>query len=302
MKIFYTSIILLILSTNVFAKIELYTLDDQTPHPVSEMYTLLNNTIEKYPEKNILFYVHGRKRNVIDEINKIPKIESAYNVKVIMLHWDSYDTLVSRPTANAEKTADSLHDAFEAIRLFRLDNPEFFEKQKINLLCHSMGNLVLKYTVEKYYKEDTNQDKLFTNYIGVGADVPMNTHASWLENFHLAGQNYIMMNNRDIVLLLSYLLDIKERQPLTYKLGLGFDNYPTRKQDIKNKIASNVLYIDLSDVLVSDHGYYISKDKIMKNIFNKLLNGEYFYDSKKGNEHFKVKQDKKGRNIFYVSK
>lgn len=302
MKKFNILFILLILSTNVLAKIELYTRDSKDPHEVSEMYDLLKSMIEKYPEKNLVYYVHGRSKDVEGEWKKIPKMEDYYNVKVIMLHWDSYSTLLSRPVKNAELTSHELQKTFEDVKKIRLDYPDFFENRSLNLLCHSMGNLVLKHNVEFYHYDQQDQFILFDNFVSVGADVPMNDHYIWLEHLNFVKEKYITMNNRDIVLLLSYLLDLKVKHPFTYKLGLGFDNYPSKKQNIKSKVLDNINYLDLSDVLVSDHAYNVSKDKIMINIFNKLLNGQSFISPNKDENNFKIKTDKEKKNIYYISK
>ena len=295
-------ITLLLISTISKADIALYTADNNEPHDVSEMYQILENFHHNYREKNILFYVHGRKRNVEFEFERIDKVEKFYNVKVVMLHWDSYKTLLTRPTENAKKASYFLLKAFEEIKRFEEDYKEDLAEKSINLLCHSMGNLILKNTIELMEENHIEQPKLFDNYISIGADVPLNDHSKWLSNMHLSKQPYIMMNNRDIVLLFSYLLDLKDRRPLTYKLGLGFDNFPSKKQDVKSTVVPFVKYIDLSDVLVSDHGYFVSKDKVMQNIFNKLINGKDFVSPNKKEDIFRVKTDKEKENIFYIKR
>lgn len=307
MKKLITFILFILFSTNLWAEIALYTTDNKEPHPMSDMYSILNKFSEDYPDRNILFYVHGRKKTMIEEWNKMPVLEDRYHIKVVMLHWDSYDTLITRPIENAMNTADELYEAFENVNRFRNDHQEFLQNRNINLLCHSMGNLVLKTTVERFLAghENFNNKPLFTNYVSVGADVPLKEHREWLQEFHLASQNYIMMNNRDIVLLLSYLLDLKEHNPLSYKLGLGFDNYPAIKDQVKKKLDPTTKYVDLSDVLVSEHGYYMGKNAIMKTIFNRLLNGENFVTNsftENSQEDFRVKTDKTEKNVYYIKK
>lgn len=295
-------ITLFFISTFSKADIALYTADNNEPHDVSEMYQILENFHHNYREKNILFYVHGRKRNVEFEFERIDKVEKFYNVKVVMLHWDSYKTLLTRPTENAKKASIFLLKAFEEIKRFEENYKDELENKSINLLCHSMGNLILKNTIELMEEKQIVQPKLFDNYISIGADVPLNDHSKWLSNMKLSRQPYIMMNNRDIVLLFSYLLDLKDRRPLTYKLGLGFDNFPSKKQDVKSTVVPFVKYIDLSDVLISDHGYFVSKDKVMQNIFNKLINGKDFVSPNKNEDNFRVKTDKEKENIFYIKR
>lgn len=297
-----TLITILFFSTIIKAEIALYTADNNDPHDVSEMYQILENLHQNARDKNILFYVHGRKRNVEFEFERIDKIEKFYNVKVVMLHWDSYKTLLTRPVENAKKASVVLLKLFEDVKRFEENYKEELSDKSINLLCHSMGNLILRNTIELMEEKHVEQTKIFDNFISIGADVPLNDHQQWLKNMNLARQPYIMMNNRDIVLLFSYLLDLKDRRPLTYKLGLGFDNFPSKKQNVKSMVVPTVKYIDLSDVLISDHGYFVSKDKIMQNIFNKLINGKDFVSPNKKDDNFKVKTDKEKENIFYIKR
>lgn len=283
------------------ATIELYTVDDgDHPRPVADMYYILKEFKDKYSEKNILFYVHGRKRLVSDEIKRIKGMEERYGMKIVMLHWDSYQTLITRPVENASIASDSLYESFEEIKRFRNDYPEHFKDHSLNLLCHSMGNLVLKYTVEKYYMNTEIKEKIFNHYISVGADVPLTKHKVWLSKFNLAQQNFIMMNNRDIVLLLSYALDMRFHNPFTYRLGLGFDNIVGLKEHVMKNLEPNTKYIDLSKVLVADHGYFMSDNKIMRYIFNSLLNGYDFTDEKSAILKMKLSQHKKHTNVYSV--
>ncbi|MDD4973394.1 MAG: alpha/beta hydrolase [Bacteriovorax sp.] len=283
------------------AEIALYTADSKSPHSVSEMAGILEKFASENPEKNILFYVHGRNHHMEKEWDKLSVLENSYNVKVVMLHWDAWSSFLSRAVANAEVTAEPLSEAFREIRDFKESHREFFINHKISLLCHSMGNLVLKNFTEKYLDRDQyNIDSpLFENYLGVSADVPLIDHRYWLSRFNLARNKHIIMNNRDIVLLLSYSLDLKDRNPFQYRLGLGFDNYPGKKDQIKGKLVNDVTYIDLSGVLESQHGYFLPKTPVMQNIFFKLSNGERFElnATEKNSLKVNVKVD---NNIYYV--
>lgn len=286
-----------------WATIELYTVaDGNRPRPVTDMYSILEEFRDNYNDKNILFYVHGRKRLVQDEIERIRNIESFYGLKVVMLHWDSYQTLITRPVENAKIASDSLYESFETIRRFKDDNPDYFTNHVLNLLCHSMGNLVLKYTVEKYYRNANREDKIFTNFVSTGADVPLKDHNEWLTQFKLAEQNFIMMNCQDLVLLMSYSIDLRIHNPFTYRLGLGFDNIVGLKDHIMKKLVPSAKYIDLSRVLAVDHGYFLSKQKIMKYIFGSLLNGQDFtLDKDSFPKKMNLSQHKSKKNVYYVS-
>lgn len=292
---------ILLFSKVTFAEIGLYTSDSLTPYTVSDMSEILERFVSENPDKNILFYVHGRNQHVEKEWKKLRTIESTYNVKAVMLHWDAWSSLLSRATENAEIAAGALGDAFREIRDFKDHHRDYFENHKISLLCHSMGNLVLKNFVEYYYDEYQYKPEspLFENYMGVSADVPLKDHREWLAKFNLAKNKNIVMNNRDIVLLLSYTLDLKERDPSHYKLGLGLDNFPGKKDQIKSKLVHDVTYIDLSGVLESQHGYFLPKTPVMKTIFSKLTNGMPFHIEESEKKKLKINLINEN-NIVYV--
>jgi len=293
--------LLLIHSIFIQAKVELFIAHDPKPKLVTELYNILTELIEDHPEKNILFYVHGRKKNVEVEKERIIKLEKIYNMKVVMFHWDSYDKLYTRPTVNAENASLELFEAFQMIKDFKNHHPDYFLNQRINLISHSMGNLVLKYTVEKYLGEWEQAD-IFHSFIGTAPDVPMKDHHLWLDNFKLAKNKYIIMNDKDIVLTFSYALDITKKTFFQYRLGLGFKNLIGKKLDILNNLVSNVYYIDLSDILNLDHGYFASKDSYINKLFSQLLNSESKEEAFNSKERINFKVEGKDQNIIKIKK
>lgn len=296
-------LIFLLFTQISLAEIALYTADSTAPRPINEMGEILEKFTQDDPEKNILFYVHGRGQHLKKDFDRLPIIESIYNVKVVMLHWDAWTSRFTRPVANAAIAAESLAEAFKEIRDFKESRSYFFMNHSISLLCHSMGNLVLKNFTEKYLDEDQYnlETPLFENYIGTGADVPLIDHQGWLQKFDLAQNKNIIMNNRDLTLLSSYFLDLKERKPFYYRLGLGFDNYLGKRDRTKNKLVKDVTYIDLSGVLNSEHGYFLPKTELLKNIFSKLSNGKKFEMSPLEKSFLKIKI-KVENNILYILK
>ncbi len=296
-------LLLCLIFTNLaFAEIGLYTAESMTSYPVTDMTEILEKFTRESPDKNIVFYVHGRNHYVEKEWKKLQVMEDTYKVRVVMLHWNAWSSLVSRAVAGAEEAAEPLAEAFKAVRAFKESHQEFFEEHKISLLCHSMGNLVLKNFTEKYLQNNQYnlEAPLFENYLGVSADVPLKDHREWLARFNLAKNKTVVMNNRDIVLLLSYTLDLTEKKPFQYRLGLGFDNYPGKKDQIKSKLVPDVTYIDLSGVLESQHGYFLPKTPVMKTIFSRLTNGEPFHIDDVEKNYLKVKM-KNENNIVYIN-
>ncbi|NOT81006.1 MAG: alpha/beta hydrolase [Bacteriovoracaceae bacterium] len=297
-------LLVIVLLTGLFtqagATVTLHVNDIDKAYNVLDAYHLLEEFTNKYPEKNILFYVHGRKKDIEDEKARMAKLEKYYNVKVLMFHWNSYDKFLNRPTKNAEEASLELFEAFQLIRDFKRNHPEFFAERSINLLCHSMGNLVLKYTIEKYFDE-FEQDEIFTNYVGNAPDVPLKDHRTWLSQFKMAQNNYIMMNNQDFVLTFSYLLDVFNKDLFHYRLGLGFENYLGRRDQEKTKLVPFVNYVDLSKVLKKDHGYFAYSDRAITEVFNQILNGNPIEDAFLDvNSKIRLVKDKGLSNSFKI--
>ncbi len=219
-----------------------------------------------------------------------------------MFHWNSYDKLLNRPTKNAEEASLQLFEALQMIRDFKNNHTEFFLERNINLLCHSMGNLVLKYTIEKYF-DDFDQEEIFTNFIGNAPDVPLKNHGVWLSRFKMAQRNYIMMNDHDFVLTFSYLLDVFNKDLFQYRLGLGFDGYIGRSDDEKNKLVTTMNYIDFSKVLRVEHGYFAYENREITEIFRQVLNGNPIEDAfSRENIQITLNREKDLQNVFRIQK
>ncbi|MGZ3807415.1 MAG: alpha/beta hydrolase [Bacteriovorax sp.] len=294
--------VLLLFTQLASAEIAIYTAESSSPHPLSEMSEILEKYTLENPDKNILFYVHGRKHHLETILPRLPAMEKSYNVKVIMFHWDSWSSLLTRPVENAEMASESLNEAFREIRDFKELHQKYFEQHKINLLCHSMGNLVLQYFTQKYLDRDwmNSPRPLFENLISVGADVPLVNHKEWLSKFNLARNKSIFMNNADDVLIPSYILDVKNGDFFSYKLGLGLDNFSGLKDHIKEKLVKEATYVDLSGVLHSQHAYFLPDSPVLVTIFSKLTNGKKFEINDEEKKSLKINVKMTG-NIFYVN-
>lgn len=296
----YTLFLTLMFITNLKAEIGLYTSESDNIRPVSEMYNIIKEYIEKDGHKDILYYVHGRKKNVEDEIKRMKKIESLYDVKVIMLHWDSYESMFTRPVENARIASDSLHETFEMVKRAKSDFREYFEEHQINILAHSMGNIIVKFNAEKYYLDLNINEDIFTNFISVGADVPLKDHQVWLSKFNISKNKFIMLNNSDIVLLSSYGLDLNSKNPSDYRLGLGFDNSVAKREESKNKLDQKSYYVDMSKLLSFNHGYFISKNKVIQSVFSQILNNRFL--SHELNSNYRMVVDAKEKNYITILK
>ena len=262
------------------------------------MSSILDSFHENAPDKNIIFYVHGRKRDVIDEWKDLANIEDTYKVKIVMFHWAAWSSMLSRPVKAAEDSAPELGQALKEINDYKISHADDFQNKKLIFLSHSMGNIVLRYYLLNYYTDgdlgDVNGKELFTNYVSTSADVAMMEHKKWLSKLNFAHHRYVTFNNKDIVLNLSKILNVIHANIFSFRLGLGFDSLSWRNFFIENIIDKDSTYIDFSEVLMAEHRYFQKKNPLLNTIFSPLFNGQIFNPTAKG---FNIVK-KKG--IYYV--
>ncbi|MBY0413170.1 MAG: alpha/beta hydrolase [Bdellovibrionales bacterium] len=292
-----------ILSSSVYAdyvpETGIYVKESYDLLTLSEIPSILERFEEESPEKNIIFYIHGRNKNTEEEWESLSSLEQRYNARVIMFHWPSWVSLIVRPLAGAKKTAPMLSKALRYISDYTKSHPDEFAHKRINLITHSMGNVVLREFIEYYYDHTlnpTNGQPLFSTYISTGADVSFTDHRNWFSKIDFAKEKYVLMNNRDIVLTFSYLLDLEQREPAFFKLGLGVRGFPLKNSSFYKMLDPKATYIDLTGAVGQQHRHFESDKPFMPKLFNSLLNEDDF--DLKSLEELKVEQD---RNIYYLN-
>lgn len=304
-KLINTSAVVLftLLSTPVMSKeyvneIGIYTKDEFVLRQPAQATDILDQFQKEAPEKNIIIYVHGRGRAIDEKWETLKDLEDTYNAKIIMFHWQSWTSMTVRPVDKAQASADELEEVFKLIKDYKDANPEIFKTKKVSLLTHSMGNVVFEDFVEKHYKHDLNSagKPLFDTWVSVGADVGLTNHKDWVASVDFAGKKYITMNDGDLVLRLSYMLDLKALTPQYYKLGLGFRNLHLTKKTIAKYTSPDTTYIDLSKSLKKEHRYFEPGNDLMFKVFNPILNGEDFKADTLG-----VKYENFNTNMFYIN-
>jgi hypothetical protein len=276
----------------------LYTKERYELMPTDQLPAIFDRLQKDSPDKNIVLYIHGRGHDTKDEWQSLSRIENDYGSRIIMFHWPSWKNLVTRPVDKAKKAAVELDEVLKQIKDYKDANPEAFANKKISLLVHSMGHVVLREFVEKFYDYDLNDNygrPLFDSFVSAGADVGFTDHRAWLSKIDFAAKKFVAMNNRDLVLLLSYMLDLKVKKPLGYKLGLGVDRFPIKQEVLAKYLDPQTTYIDLSRSLNTDHRYFESKKPLMLKIFRSIINGEDFVPESLGTKY------KKEQNIYYIT-
>lgn len=251
-----------------------YISKDMTTYRATDIPRLLNQMKLDDPEKNILFYVHGRSHTLEKEWNNINRVEQIYNVKVLMLHWDSWNNALGRPVENTYEASHELDLGLHQIANYKKNDALYFQDHKLLLMFHSMGNIVLKNYLEN--KNDIQDSTLFDSIILTGADTPFTGHKKWLSTLNMSRDVYVVTNNKDSVLLASVahdytVIDIASKNDDRLGLGKGLDNLLF----LNLKLASNALYFDLSGLAGSEHRHYLSDNANIEDLFHFMFKEKF---------------------------
>lgn len=267
------ALLFIFFSSQSFADVSFHRAGNPENLKVNDIKSVLEGYLKESPQKDILFYVHGRSRTLEKELRRSAEIEKVHGLKVLMMHWDSWSSTISRPTDHAENSGDELRDAVNEIREFKEEHADIFQNKKIFILFHSMGNLILKSYVENFY-DDTLNTPIFDAAIFNAPDAPYRHHKDWLSKVNLSHKQYILMNKNDAILNASKLLDISRDNFFDDRVGLGIKFYYH-----SNKVlASNVLYFDITRASGLAHAHFVSTNpevfKIFRYIFSPKKEGE----------------------------
>jgi len=252
-------------------------------------------------KKSILFFIHGYNNDIKDVLKAAHQIESLYNVIVIPFTWPangggaiSGAAAYLSDKSDARVSSGALNRATGKIQYMHLmltrmiqqqhhlaahkkhpENPNeaaslytrLMEKDctvKMSLLCHSMGNYVLKHTLST--GENTTSELIFDNICLVAADTNNDAHAAWVNQLDVRKRVYVVINEDDAALKASRIKPGKEQ-----KARLG--HY------LKKLNSPNATYIDITnaDGIGTEHTYFkgdsVKKNARIKALFSDLFNG-----------------------------
>ncbi|MFT6269457.1 MAG: esterase/lipase superfamily enzyme [Alphaproteobacteria bacterium] len=257
----------------------------------------------KQENKAILFFVHGYNNDVNDVLLAAEQLEDLYDLIVVPFTWpangggaitgtasylsDKTDARASSGAFNrfvgkiqyfhtllSKANLNSIKDKVE-LKYEGKENPMaaaalYSElvgkacKVKINLLCHSMGNYLLKHSLMT--SDNATSDLVFDNINLVAADTNNKNHASWLDTIDVRNRIHIVINEDDLALKASRVKPGKEQ-----KARLG--------HFLKALNSEHGVYIDVTDAdgVGSEHSYYkgdaIAANASLRALFNDLFNG-----------------------------
>jgi len=252
-------------------------------------------------KKNILFFVHGYNNDVEDVLKTARQLEEKHGVIVVPFTWPANGggaltgTIAYKSDkADARISEGALNRAVEKIQFFHSllvagrkkelqvkaekkhqNNPQaaqiLFSKlmsmecpTTLNLLCHSMGNYVLKKTLLN--SGNSTSQLVFDNVCLVAADTNNQNHASWVGNLDVRKRVYIVINENDFALKASRIKPGDEQ-----KARLG--HY------IKKLDSDNANYINVTDakLVANMHSYFTGEamdNAKLKALFTGMFNGK----------------------------
>ncbi len=253
-------------------------------------------------KKSILFFVHGYNNDMAAVIKSVRNLEALYNVVVLPFSWpangggftkgtlkyrdDKADARVSmgalnrfiekigelhklmihRTITQAEKVADDEFPNRDDARWgaiytqYILDNCTV----KLNLLCHSMGNYLLKYALKP--ESSAAAGLVFDNVALVAADANNEKHEEWVKRLQVRNRTYVVINEHDKALAAS-------------RVKFGGEQKARLGHYIGNLNADNARYIDVTyaDGVKTDHSYFVgepvAKNAALKSMFNTMFTG-----------------------------
>lgn len=250
--------------------------------------------------KSILFFVHGYNNDVEDVMKAAVEIEKLYGVIVVPFTWpangggaisgtasylsDKADARASSGALNrAVGKIQQLHLILTAARKNQLleramkkhphnrqDAQSHFVKLvekdcpvTLNLLCHSMGNYVLKNTLKT--SDNMTSKLVFDNICLVAADANNKHHAQWVGKLDVRKRINVVINENDSALKVSR---IKPGDEQLARLG-----HYTRQLN-----SPNAHYIDVTNAqhVGSEHTYFKGDaiaNESLKFIFKEMFNG-----------------------------
>ena len=264
-------------------------------------------------KKHILIFVHGYNNDMGDVITTADKLETLYNVNVIPFSWpangggpasgaasyksDKRDARVS--TGAFDRFLEKLqayHEIFTTAQRNKLwkvvksKHPDNHEEARmeytrlqaieckitINLLCHSMGNYLLKYAAKP--SGSLMRKLVFDNVCMVAADANNKDHKNWVEGIQSRSGIYIVINEDDSALKWS------RRKP-------GEEQLARLGHYLKGLNSINTSYLNVTTAahVGDEHSYF--KDKPVKNNIKLKKMFASLFEGRKPESEMKYKSD-----------
>lgn len=233
----------------------------------------------KENNKNCVVFVHGFNQSFEEAVKDAWAIQENYGVEVVLFTWPSNGReggvipgkaggtiAYKNDKRDAVRSKEALDRLFEKLHFYlsKYNTEDDVCNRNISLMCHSMGNYLLKNLMRSsIYQGET---AIFDNIIMASADVNNEGHDSWIDRLEYRKQLYITINENDFALAFSRIKLGKHQKA---RLGHFTNNLCSRK----------AIYLDFthSDGVKKSHSYYgsevIDVNATVKSVFTDILNG-----------------------------
>ena len=265
----------------------------------NQVFMELYRTLKIPNAGNILFFIHGYKSDIEVTLNTIRLIHEKY-VKpgsdiqtIITFTWPSRKSLLlylddqhdARISGYAlARVYQRLHDFLS--ELFQTTNAEPC-RRFIHLMCHSMGNQVLYYMLERLTIQGLSHRETFKQAVLVGADVPYNSFELDQPLNHLIDlceRVHVYFHRHDLALEASTITKFRKN-----RLGrVGFKGTKQLPDDVYeiditnvhsqdgDTVLKNLLQLDGDELI--QHWTYLSNQSIIDDIQNVFITGKSTFD------------------------
>lgn len=252
-------------------------------------------------KKHLLMFVHGYNNDMEDILKTARELQRRYDVIVIPFSWPANGGGKVSGTAaylsdkdDARSSATALHRTVEKIGSYHamltagLQQSQWKKAQQrhpnnnekayalftrlveqhcdlsLNLLCHSMGNYVLKYASKP--GNSGLRQLVFDNVSLVAADANNPGHDEWLEQIPARNRIYVVINEND------HALKWSRRKP-------GDEQKERLGAHLRNLVAGNAYYVNVTRNrgVGSDHSYFkgsaVAGNATLLRLFTRMFEG-----------------------------
>jgi len=247
--------------------------------PSFRLFTELQANMER-TGRNCVFFVHGYNTNFKSALETANNIETRYDVEVILFSWPSRgggegeksigkDFLgtasYKRDKRIAQESTGALDRCFETLARY-IKNSECDCGQRFSLVCHSMGNYLLKNLLKhSIYQGET---LIFDNIALCAADVNNAGHEAFVDRIAHRRRIYVTINENDFALAWS-------RRKLGEAQRARLGHYT------RNLKSNTAIYVDVTDsrFVGKSHGYFadpkiVDNNDPLSRFFRAIFNGE----------------------------
>lgn len=207
----------------------------------------LEEAVEYLPNKDFLVYVEGMGKTFPMDLQRSSGMAVQYDLNVIQFEYPSIHPR-KNPVTNfyfayreARDAAEEYTHFIEELETLKSGRPELFSSVNTSLFHHSMGNRMIKRSLEEDLLSVSDKD-LFDNVILNAACVPQRNHKQWIEKIDFADNIFINHNKKDFQLNGAMVITFDKM------LGARFEE----------PLAENATYVDFNALVDSRHSNFLN--------------------------------------------